>query len=63
MNKHRDLTFDQLLGINNEGVIAGDLGSGAKGHPNKGYQLFALYGQGNYESENFPGPSRPRSPG
>ena len=49
-----DATFNQLLGINNEGVIAGYLGSGAKGHPNKGYQLFAPYGQGNYQGENVP---------
>ncbi len=36
LNDHRDMTFNQLLGINNEGVIAGYFGSGAKGHPNKG---------------------------
>jgi len=54
-DSHGDVTFNQLLGINNQGVIAGYLGSGAKGHPNKGYQLFAPYGQGNYRSENFPG--------
>ena len=51
----RDLTFNQLLGINNQGVIAGYFGLGAKGHPNKGYQLFAPYGQGNYANENVPG--------
>jgi hypothetical protein len=51
----KDLTFNQLLGINNEGVIAGYLGSGAQGHPNKGYLLFPPYGQGNYANENFPG--------
>jgi hypothetical protein len=55
LNNDRDLTFNQLLGINNEGVIAGYFGSGAKGHPNKGYQLFPSYGQGNYLNENFPG--------
>jgi hypothetical protein len=55
LNNDRDLTFNQLLGINNEGVIAGYFGSGAKGHPNKGYQLFPSYGQGNYRNENFPG--------
>jgi hypothetical protein len=36
-------------------VIAGYFGSGAKGHPNQGYQLFLPYGQGNYLNENFPG--------
>ena len=63
LNNDRDLTFNQLLGINNEGVIAGYFGSGAQGHPNKGYQLFPAYGQGNYLNENFPGSGRPRSPG
>jgi len=46
-----DLTFNQLLGINNAGVIAGYLGSGAQGHPNMGYLLTL----GGYRSENFPG--------
>ena len=55
LNDARDLTFNQLLGINNEGVIAGYFGSGAKGHPNKGYELFLPYSQGNYANENFPG--------
>jgi hypothetical protein len=55
LNDSRDMTFNQLLGINNSGVIAGYFGSGAKGHPNKGYQLFPGYGQGNYGNENFPG--------
>ena len=53
-NQH-DVTFNQLLGINNEGTIAGYFGSGAAGHPNKGYLLFPRYGQGNYANENFPG--------
>ena len=46
-----DLTFNQLLGINDSGVIAGYLGSGAQGHPNMGYLLTP----GGYRSENFPG--------
>jgi hypothetical protein len=46
-----DLTFNQLLGINNEGVIAGYSGSGAQGHPNMGYQLTPA----GYRSENVPG--------
>jgi hypothetical protein len=50
-----DPTFNQLLGINEDGVIAGYFGSGAAGHPNKGYLLFPPYGQGNYVNENFPG--------
>ena len=51
----RDLTFNQLLGINDEGVIAGYFGSGAQGHPNQGYLLLPPYGQGSYVNENFPG--------
>jgi hypothetical protein len=55
LDNHRDLAFNQLLGVNNEGVIAGYFGSGAAGQPNKGYQLLPPYGQGNYVNENFPG--------
>jgi hypothetical protein len=50
-----DPTFNQLLGINNHDVIAGYFGSGAAGHPNKGYLLTPPYGQGDYTNENFPG--------
>lgn len=55
LNNNNDPTFNQLLGINNHGVIAGYFGSGAAGHPNKGYTLSSPYGQGNYKNENFPG--------
>jgi probable HAF family extracellular repeat protein len=55
LNDNADPTFNQLLGINNSGVIAGYFGSGASGHPNKGYTLVSPYGQGNYTNENFPG--------
>src|SRR5271165_231669 len=34
-----DPTFNQELGIDNAGVIAGYFGSGAAGHPNKGYTV------------------------
>jgi hypothetical protein len=51
LDNARDLTFNQLLGIDNAGVIAGYFGSGAQGHPNQGYQLS---GRG-YVTENFPG--------
>ncbi len=54
VNNTRDLTFNQLLGVNNEGVIAGYFGSGAQHHPNKGYVLLP-FGHGNYLNENFPG--------
>jgi hypothetical protein len=52
-----DLTFNQLLGINDEGKIAGYFGSGnpPAEHPNKGHTLSAPYGQGNYTNENFGG--------
>ena len=55
LNNMHDVTFNQLLGINNEGLIAGYFGSGAQGHPNKGYLLEPPYGQANYVNENFPG--------
>jgi len=54
LDNPRDLTFNQLLGINDSGVIAGYFGSGAQGHPNQGYLLLPPY-QGNYLNENFPG--------
>lgn len=55
LNNNNDPTFNQLLGINNNGVIAGYFGSGAADHPNKGYTLSSPYHQGNYTNENFPG--------
>jgi len=51
LDDHADLTFNQLLGINDDGLIAGYFGSGAQGHPNMGY----LLGPGGYQAENFPG--------
>lgn len=50
-----DPTFNQLLGINNSGTIAGYFGSGAAGHPNKGYTVTPPYGATSFVSENFPG--------
>jgi hypothetical protein len=45
-----DPTFNQLLGVNNDGLIAGYFGSGAAGHPNKGFTL-----RGNaFGNENVP---------
>jgi len=55
LDNKSDPTFNQLLGINNAGLIAGYFGSGAKSHPNKGYLLASPYGAANYTSENFPG--------
>ncbi len=57
LNDLADPTFNQLLGINNSGEIAGYFGSGtpAAVHPNKGYTVKAPYAQGTYHNENFPG--------
>jgi probable HAF family extracellular repeat protein len=55
LNDRRDLTFNQLLGINNQGLIAGYFGSGAAGHPNQGFVLRPPFAQGDFGSENFPG--------
>lgn len=55
VNNKKDVTFNQLLGINKSGVIAGYFGSGAQGAPNKGYLLFPHYQPANYRNENFPG--------
>jgi hypothetical protein len=49
----KDPTFNQLLGINDEGQIAGYFGSGAAGHPNKGYLV--RDGARTFVNENFPG--------
>jgi hypothetical protein len=55
LNDNQDPTFNQLLGINDSGVIAGYFGSGAQGHPNQGYTLRPPYRQQDYRMRNFPG--------
>ena len=55
LDNQADPTFNQLLGINQSGTIAGYFGSGAAGHPNKGYLLTPPFGQNSYAAENFPG--------
>ncbi len=55
LNDRHDLTFNQLLGINDSGLIAGYFGSGAAGHPNKGFVLRPPFAQGDFGDENFPG--------
>jgi len=52
----QDPTFNQLLGINNFGQIAGYFGSGAQGHPNQGY-LTSMPGAANnrFLGEDAPG--------
>jgi len=54
LDNSNDPTFNQLLGINNRGVIAGYFGSGAQGHPNKGYQLVLSRHGSRFRNENFP---------
>jgi hypothetical protein len=55
LNNAHDLTFNQLLGINDNGHIAGYFGSGVAGHPNKGYLLRPPFGsQKQYQNVNFP---------
>jgi hypothetical protein len=49
----KDLTFNQLLGINDEDQIVGYFGSGAAGHPNKGYRIPPF--SRTFIDENFPG--------
>lgn len=57
IDNNADPTFNQLLGINNSGTIAGYFGSGtpAATHPNKGYTIVPPYSQANFTNENFPG--------
>jgi hypothetical protein len=55
INNDNDTTFNQLLGINDKGKIAGYFGSGAAGHPNKGYTLTPPYRQTDFRNQNFPG--------
>jgi len=50
VGNQKDLTFNQLLGINNADTIAGYFGSGMAGHPNKGYTLHV-----SFRDENYPG--------
>ena len=50
VDNQKDVTFNQLLGINDADTIAGYFGSGMNGHPNQGYTLHVTF-----DSENFPG--------
>lgn len=54
---NNDVTFNQELGINMAGEIAGyfGAGNGLAGHPNQGYTVVPRYGQANFANENFPG--------
>jgi hypothetical protein len=51
-----DPSFDQLLGINNSGLIVGYYGSGADArHPNKGFALDHPSASASFVNENYPG--------
>jgi hypothetical protein len=52
IDNQTDPTFNQLLGINNAGLISGYYGSGAAGHPNKGYTVAAPYTS--FVPDNYP---------
>ena len=53
LDNPKDLTFNQLLGINDAGIIAGYFGSGMVGHPNKGYTVAPPYTK--FKPDNLPG--------
>ena len=56
LTNRADPTFDQLLGIDDHGLIVGYDGSGADAsHPNKGFRLTSPYGRTDVQAENFPG--------
>src|SRR5580658_10437972 len=48
-----DPTFNQLLGINTSGEIAGYFGSGQAGHPNEAYLIGAPYTS--FAAADYPG--------
>jgi hypothetical protein len=56
-----DPTFNQLLGINNAGVISGYFGSGALGHPNSAYTIAPPYLQ--FAAANVPGSTQTQATG
>ena len=58
LDNQNDPTFNQLLGINDAGTIAGYFGAGTPGHPNQGYTIAPPYSQASYTNENFPGSSQ-----
>jgi uncharacterized membrane protein len=55
LNDAADPTFNQLLGINDNGEIAGYYGSGNPGDPNVGYVVSKPYHQSNFKVANYPG--------
>ncbi len=55
INNPADLTFNQLLGINDRLTISGYYGSGAADHPNRGYTVVGPFPPGVFTAEDFPG--------
>jgi probable HAF family extracellular repeat protein len=56
LGNQADPTFNQLLGINDRGLIVGYYGSGEDAmHPNKGYWVNSPYSSTNFRDGNFPG--------
>jgi hypothetical protein len=55
LDNRNDPTFNQLLGINDRDQITGYFGSGAQGHPNKGYLLSLSRRRSQFVNENVPG--------
>jgi hypothetical protein len=52
----KDVTFNQALGINAGGTIAGYFGIGSAAHPNQGYTVVPPYNTpASFTDENFPG--------
>jgi hypothetical protein len=61
----QDPTFNQLLGIDDNGVISGYFGSAAKGHPNTGYTIAPPYipKVQNFISDNLPSSTQTQATG
>jgi hypothetical protein len=61
----QDPTFNQLLGIDDNGVISGYFGSAAKGHPNTGYTIAPPYvpNVSNFISDNLPSSTQTQATG
>ena len=64
LNNQNDVTFNQLLGINDHGTIAGYFGSGAAGGTRTRATCSARpTGRAAITTRTSPAPCRPRSPG
>jgi hypothetical protein len=50
-----DPTFNEILGLNDGGKLAGFFGNGSPSHPNQGYVVDPPYGQSNFRRASYPG--------